>query len=255
MRRTQLAAQLFTIREHARDAAGLAASLRRIRAIGYTAVQVSGVAKLPEAELKRMLDGEGLVCCATHEPGEQILSDPPAVIARLQALDCKLTAYPNAGGLNLTDEAELDRLIARLEDAATRLAAAGLTLGYHNHDTEFMHCGGRPVLEHIFNRTKHLVAELDTYWIQAGGGDPVDWCRRMHGRLPFIHLKDYALSAPRQPYFAEIGRGNLDWARLLPAAEAAGCQWFIVERDSGETDPFDSLQASYNWLCEHHATA
>ena len=255
MQSSQLAAQLFTVREHARDAAGLASSLKRIRAIGYTAVQISGVARLPEDELRRMLAGEGLVCCATHEPADLILADPPAIIARLQALDCKLTAYPNAAGVDLTNEDQVEALTRRLEDSAAQLSAAGLTLGYHNHDTEFMHYRGRPVLEYLFAHTRHLAAELDTYWVQAGGGDPVEWCRKLSGRLPFIHLKDYGLAGPRKPWFAEIGRGNLDWARILPAAEAAGCQWFIVERDSGETDPFDSLKASYDYLREHFAVA
>ena len=37
----------------------------------------------------------------------------------------------------------------------------------------------------------------------------------------------------------------------LPAAEQAGCQWFIVEQDTCPGDPVDSLAASYSYIQEH----
>ena len=42
-----LAAQLYTVRDFAQTAAGLAESLKKIRAIGYRAVQVSGIGLIP----------------------------------------------------------------------------------------------------------------------------------------------------------------------------------------------------------------
>ena len=82
----------------------------------------------------------------------------------------------------------------------------------------------------------------------TGGGDPVAWCEKLRGRLPFIHLKDYGFTAANQPVFAEIGAGNLDWPRLIAAAERAGCEWFIVEQDVCPGDPFDSLRRSFEYL-------
>jgi sugar phosphate isomerase/epimerase len=88
MKVTQLAAQLFTCRDILKTPAEIAATLRRVRAVGYQAVQVSGMGPIAEDELLRILDGEGLVCCATHEPGDKILNDPQAVVERLQKLRC-----------------------------------------------------------------------------------------------------------------------------------------------------------------------
>jgi sugar phosphate isomerase/epimerase len=48
--------------------------------------------------------------------------------------------------------------------------------------------------------------------------------------------------------FCEVGRGNLNWRRILAAAEKSGCQWFIVEQDTCPGDPFDSLKISYDYL-------
>jgi hypothetical protein len=82
----------------------------------------------------------------------------------------------------------------------------------------------------------------------AGEGDPVAWCERLANRLPIIHRKDYRVDADGKVGFAEVGSGNLDWSRILPAAERAGCAWFCVEQDSCPGDPFDSLQQSYAFL-------
>jgi sugar phosphate isomerase/epimerase len=63
-----LAAQLFTVRKFTQNAADLAASLRKIKAIGYTAVQISGIGPIPDAEVKAIVDDLGLMICITHTP-------------------------------------------------------------------------------------------------------------------------------------------------------------------------------------------
>jgi sugar phosphate isomerase/epimerase len=250
MHLTQVAAQLYTVRDHCQTSADLAATAARISAIGYTAVQVSGIGPIPDGELVRIMAGEGLTICATHEPADRILRQPEACIARLQALGCRLTAYPHPKGVNLGSREEVLGLIAALARAGARFAAAGLRLGYHNHAVEFVRFEDTTVLDAIYARTdpRHLVAELDTYWVQYGGCDPVAWCEKLRGRLPFIHLKDYGFTTANQPVFAEIGAGNLDWPRIIAAADRAGCEWFIVEQDVCAGNPFDSLRRSFEHI-------
>jgi sugar phosphate isomerase/epimerase len=73
--------------------------------------------------------------------------------------------------------------------------------------------------------------------------------------MPLIHLKDYKVSLETLPdgkqdwrtVMTDIGQGNLDWDRILPAAEEAGCQWFIVENDL-PGDAFAALGASFDYL-------
>ena len=68
--------------------------------------------------------------------------------------------------------------------------------------------------------------------------------------LPQLHLKDYVINDDNQPTFAEIGNGNLDWPRIIAAADEVGCEWFIVEQDTCAGDPFDSVKASFDYLQE-----
>lgn len=250
MKTSQLAAQLYTCRDLLQTPADIASTLKRVRAAGYTAVQVSGMGPIAEEELCRILDGEGLVCCATHEASATILEEPQRVVERLQKLGCTYTAYPFPSGVDLGSRAAVDAFIAGLDAAGAVLAAAGQVLCYHNHHQEFRKLDGRLILDLIYERTRpeNLQGEPDTYWVQFGGGDPVAWCEKLSGRLPLLHLKDYMVDAANNVTMGEIGSGNLDWPGIVRAAEGAGCWWFIVEQDTCPGDPVESLEKSFRWL-------
>ena len=94
---------------------------------------------------------------------------------------------------------------------------------------------------------KYFDFELDTYWIQAGGADPVEWIRKVEGRMEVIHLKDMAILDNEQ-VFAEIGEGNLDWPRIFQACRDIGVKWYAVEQDSCLRDPFESLAISFRYI-------
>lgn len=250
MKPQQLAAQLYTVRDFCRTAADFAATISRLKKIGYPAVQLSGVGPIPVPEIKAILEGEGMICCSTHEDSAQLLADPSPFIDKLHALGCRHTAYPYPAGINFGSAAAVEQLVRQLAAAGRTLSAAGLTLGYHNHAIEFVPFRGRTVLDYIYDTTeaKHLVAEPDTFWIHYGGGDVVAWCERLAGRMPCVHLKDYGFTLENTHQFCEVGRGNLNWSRILAAAEKSGCEWFIVEQDTCPGDPFDSLKISYDYL-------
>ena len=63
---SQIAAQLYTLRNFCKTPADIATSLKKVKQIGFDAVQVSGIGKIDPKELATILKGEGLACCATH---------------------------------------------------------------------------------------------------------------------------------------------------------------------------------------------
>jgi len=246
----QLAAQLYTIRDYAKTPPEVALALKRIREIGFQAVQVSGLGPIEDCELARILNGEGLICCATHEGN--ILEAPAKVVEKLNTLGCRYTAYPFPH-VPLRSLQDVKALAAALNRAGKILSESGKVLAYHNHSIEFQRVDGHLMLDVIYDETdpRYLQGEIDTYWVQHGGGDPVKWCRRLSGRLPLLHMKDYVINEKREPLTCEIGRGNLDWPAIVAAAEEAGCQWFIVEQDFCPGDPFESLKISFEYIRDH----
>jgi len=252
MKREQIAAQLYTLRDHLKTPDDIKASLKKVADIGYQSVQLSGMGPIDEADLVALCKDLGLVICATHEGSAEIVEHPERVVERLQKLGCRYTAYPYPH-VDL-DSADAARALAAQLDASGKvLADAGLGLGYHNHAIEFRRFEGATVLDILYDQTdpKHLLGEIDTYWVQAGGGDPVAWCRKLGGRMPFVHLKDFGVPQDADKgVFCEVGSGNLDWREIIAALREGGCEWYIVEQDVCPGDPFDSLKQSFDYLVE-----
>ena len=246
----QLAAQLYTVREFVQTAAGLAASLKRIREIGYTAVQVSGIGPIPDAEVKAMVDGLGLTICNTHASYEELWHDLDKVVARHRLWDCEHVAIGSMPQAYRTSgSAGFARFAQEAAKVGEQLDKEGLTFSYHNHSMEFVRFGQRTGMDILFDETnpRFLKAEPDTYWIQHGGGDPAAWIAKLSGRVPVVHLKDMVMVDDEQT-MAEIGEGNLNWPAILRACREAGVQWYAVEQDVCQRDPFESLRISYDNL-------
>lgn len=246
-----LAAQLYTVRQFCQTAEDLAASLKKIRAIGYTAVQVSAIGPIPDAEVKKMVDAEGLTICNTHvRPSEALWDNLDAVIAQHKLWDCKHVAIGSMpADFRAEGEDGFRRFAREGSEIGKKLAGAGLTFSYHNHSFELARFDGRTGLEILYEESdpRFLQAEIDVYWIQHGGADPAAWIEKMSGRMPVVHLKDMVI-VDNVPTMAEVGEGNLNWQRILAACKAAGVEWYAVEQDICRRDPFESLKISYTNL-------
>lgn len=255
----KLAAQLYTVREFTKTAADLAASLRKVRDMGYTAVQVSAIGPIPHAEVKQMVDDLDLTICNTHISYDTLWRDLDAVVAQHQLWECKHVAIGSLPQAYRSEgESGYQRFAAEASKVGEQLHAAGLTFSYHNHSFEFVRFphptaanpnASRTALETLFAESdpRYLQAEIDVYWVQHGGGDPAAWTRNMKGRMPVIHLKDMVIWDGKQT-MAEVGEGNLNWPAILAACVEAGVEWYAVEQDICQRDPFESLRISYQNL-------
>jgi sugar phosphate isomerase/epimerase len=256
---SQLAVQMYTVRDFTRTAPELAATLEKIRAIGYEAVQLSAVGAMngdaPEVDAKqarKMLDDNGLRCIATHRSWNDLVERADAEIEFHRALNCDFTAIGSIPGSYGEQGAEgFRRFIEDASPVIARLKEAGIRFGYHNHAFEFRRIGpDRRTLYDLLidSPDPDLLLELDVYWADHAGVNPVRLFERCPGRMPVIHLKDKEMTEEGQPVMAPIGEGNLDWEGILPACRAAGVEWYAIEQDVCRRDPFDCLRASFEFL-------
>jgi sugar phosphate isomerase/epimerase len=243
-----IAAQMFTLREFINTPEEVATTFEKVRALGYEAVQLTGRLMDPDfmepRRLKEILDGEGLAVCATHVSYERLLNDPDGVIEDHRLYDCRYTAisslpaaYRNAEGYS--------RFAREASEIGRRLAQEGIVLCYHNHAFELERFGDKTGLSTLYEESdpESLMSEIDTYWIQHGGGDSAQWLRDLKDRAPLVHLKDMTVR-DNQQIMAEVGEGNLNWPSILKACEESGVLWYIVEQDICYRDPFKSLGIS-----------
>ena len=117
----------------------------------------------------------------SHIPREELLADAAAVAARHDVFDCR---YVGLGCFPLDEEKDGCRYADFLEQyrpVAKTLREHGKYFMYHNHDAEFRRVGNTVYLEKMaedFSPTE-MGFTLDTFWVQAGGGDPAAWLSRL----------------------------------------------------------------------------
>ena len=249
MPRTQIAAQLYTLRDFTQTTEDFAQAMKRVREIGYEAVQVSGIGKdIDWADVRRICDDNGIEVAATHVSFESLRDETDRMIEQHEIIGCK---YPAIGGLpnEFRGSAEGYATFAKqANEVGRKLAAAGMAFGYHNHSFELEKYGDRTGLQIIYEESdpKYVTGEIDTYWVQHGGGDPAAWIRMLTGRMFLVHFKDFRIVSGEQR-FAEVGEGNLNWPNILEACKTTGVEWYIVEQDNCyDRDPFDSLKISFD---------
>jgi sugar phosphate isomerase/epimerase len=250
MKNSQLAAQLFTVRDYLLDPSAFAQTIKRLKAMGYPAVELIPSEAMSDEEVAKICGEAEVKVAAAHVRGDVVLERPEAIVKKLQVVGASLAVYAYPAGVDLSSRAEVERLADGLERSAQVLRQAGLTLAYHNHAMEFFRLDGELVYDVIRKKAPALFFELDAYWAHYGGMSPERWIRQLGSKLVSIHLKDFGV-APRHgepPFMTEVGQGNLDFRTIVAEAERAGCRWFVVEQDITPDDPFDSLERSLRYV-------
>ncbi|MDR2687654.1 MAG: sugar phosphate isomerase/epimerase [Oscillospiraceae bacterium] len=149
-------------------------------------------------------------------------------------IDLKLLALGRPGLL---------RYCGKLDRLKERLAPAGIDLAHHNHHFEFKRAGGQTALEFMAAHSSIGFA-LDTYWTRRAGGDILALLEALKGRVPLMHLRDFAGKAD-----CEIGRGDIPFGEALRAAEGAGVKYGMIEQKT--KTPIESVEISLRGV--HHA--
>jgi len=247
---SKIAAQLYTLRDFTKTPDDIKRTLEQVAKIGYESVQLSALGPIDPCELREACQSNGLSICATHISFDDMVRDIAGVIAEHQVYCCQ---YPGVGGMSSRYTATAQAYKDFAQDASEvgrQLKAAGMTFVYHNHSTEFQHFDEVRGMDILFDESdpEAFAFELDTYWIQHGGASPVAWINKCAGRLPVIHLKDMRITSGREQYYCEVGEGNLDWPGIIAACAAAKVEWYIVEQDVCQRDPFESLKISLDNL-------
>ncbi len=243
-----LAVQMYTLR-HLTDS--LDQVLAQVAAIGYRGIEALGDHGMAAPAFLDLLNKHGLQAVSSHVQLQALEENTDGVVAFHQAVGNTALVIPVPPKERPTDAASWRALGSRLDKLGARLADNGMQLLYHNHAWEMELLEGKRALDWMMESADpaHLQWEPDLAWIVRGGANPVEMLERYTGRCPRIHVKDLAPEGQGEDEkgFADVGHGTLDWAALLPAAKAAGGEWYIVEHD-WPVDPLRTVRRSYEFL-------
>ncbi len=245
-----VALQLYTLRHHTADFAQLIATVAQV---GYSGVELLHDPGLDPASVRAVLEAHRVQAVSAHVPYEHLVEDLEGVIGFHRAVGNRHVILPSPPpSVRASRDPEVYRAFGRaLDGVGARCAAAGLFLGYHNHDWEMHSVQGRRLIDWLLESAEpdHLFWEPDLAWVVRGGADPLELLARHSGRCPRVHVKDLARPGenPAEQGWADVGHGILDWKVLLPAAREAGAEWYIVEHDHPQ-DPVASVRRSLAFL-------
>lgn len=243
----KIGAQLYTLRDYCKTLEDFSETLKKVADIGYTTVQVSGTCAYEPEWLAYELKKTGLSCAITHSSSVDMLNDPAGVVNRHRVFGCRYLGIGSAPyGIQKIDDFIRDYL-----PVAKAIRDCGGYMMYHNHQFEFAKYDEHTIyLDKIADSfpADCLGITLDTYWVQVGGGSSEEWLRKLKNRVPCIHLKDMTI-VDGQQRMAAVGDGNLNFDRIVSAAESAGTEYLLVEQDlCYGKDPFDELKRSCDCL-------
>jgi sugar phosphate isomerase/epimerase len=258
------------------------ATLAKVAEIGFREIELPGLLGLQPTAWLAAATRAGLKITSLHLPLQgmggaaslSMLSEPARIADAMGTLGAKWAVAPillfpanfrPAPGESL--EATIARTIAAAgEDIWKETAEAlnrkgealrplGIGVAYHNHNLDFAPIGKTTGWEILWRETHaDLVGfELDIGWVALAGLDPVRFIEKSRGRIKLLHVRDISASQPPGYRIAMgspvVGSGNLDWARILPAAHRAGARHFLVEQEpQAGTAPMAAAEGAFAYL-------
>ena len=237
--KSRLAVQLWSFRhDFAKDVPG---TLKRVRALGFTRVELAGYYGLSARQFKAELDHAGLAAISLHIDFDEAQTKLDQFIKDAKILGVTQIGVP---WINAPfTKADCEKAIAVFNQAGAKLARHGITFFYHLHGYEFVpNVGGTGTLFDLLlakTNPKFVKLQLDTFHVAQPGQDPAHLLQKYPGRFVSLHLKDLRrdklpdhTGEARDEDGRPLGQGKIDWPAVLKAARQAGIKWYIIEDET-----------------------
>lgn len=243
-------AQLYSVRTLTQDYEGLRNVLGSIKKMGYNTCQLSGQSRaIPDEAVADLLRENEIQCVVTHNSMDDFDNHLPELIERHKKWNCK---YAGLGAMPddcRTDGEKFCSFAKHINEIAKKLRDEGLVFVYHNHAFEFQRFNGTLGMDILFDTFNDAVQfELDSYWIQAGGGNPVEWFKKVDGRMDVAHYKDMVGLNTSNPHckIVPLGEGNLNFYELKKVCEETSVRFVEIEQDNAveADDPLGQMAIS-----------
>ena len=260
-KKAEVGVQLYSIRTYIKKV-GLEKALADVAKIGYKGVQFAGYYGFKAAELKKMLDDNGLKTAGTHVGRGVFEKDNMAKTCEFNLGYGNNVIICPGGGNNVPKDWSKPRddwwkfLVEFYNEAAERAAKYGCKIGIHNHTWEFDQklYDGTTVWDYFFsNTTKNVLMEQDVGWTTCAGYDPCEQYKKYPGRAITLHAKENGMGKGVKQFDAILGQPGkpgakgVDWDKLFPVSDADGVKWYVVECER-HSDKLFAIEESFKFL-------
>ncbi len=263
-KKAKVALQLYSIGGYI-GKVGLPKALEEVAKIGYKGVEFAGYWGFKPAELKKMLDDNGLQACGTHCHKNDFSPQNYAKKCEFElGYGNKFICSPGGGnmppgGVSAPSQAKDDfvkRLCDYYNEAAVNCAKYGCKVGLHNHMWEFqikMLDGTTFWDRFLSNTSKDVLFEQDVGWTTCAGYDPCEQYKKYPGRSFTLHAKENGMGKGVKKFDAILGQPGqpgavpVAWDALFPVTDADGVEWYVVECERHQGS-LDAVRPSFEFL-------
>lgn len=243
---SKIGLQLYTLRDDLKkDYDGV---VREVAKMGYEGIEIGGGWGEPTAELKLLLTETQLKVAGVGYNLEDLETRAGEAAAYAQALQSPfIITFWLQEPLRNSKEACL-RTAERFNRVGEELKANGIQYLYHIHGYEFQDYGGQTGMDLMMAHTDptYFNIEPDTYWVEHGGANALEFVQKYADRVLAIHMKDY-IDKPEM-HDIEVGDGAIDMAGIIRTLKGKNVQWYIVEQERYHRPPIESATICYQNL-------
>jgi len=249
--------QLYSLR--AQLPTDVKGTIANVAKAGYKEVETYGYSLkdkywgLDPKAFKDLLNANGLTAPSGHYGMDKFLGTGQAdelksYIEAANIIGSSYIVVPYLGDGLRKSEDDWKKIAVRLNEASAICKAAGLKLGYHNHNFEFTKVGETTGYDILLKGTdpEAVQFEMDLYWVVRSGNDPVKLFTTYPGRFPMWHVKD--MDKVDNTINTEVGTGTIDFKTLYKSAQLAGLKHLIVEQENFSLDPYKSIKQSADYV-------
>ena len=215
--------------------------LDTIKMMGFTEIEGGGGRMLPQ-DFKKLCDERGISIPSTGASYEDLNNKIDSVVWRAKMLGAKYVMcawIPHQNNVLTFENAK--KAAEDFNRAGKILKENGLTFCYHAHGYEFQSYENGTLLDYIFKNTdpNYVSFQMDIFWIQFGGGDPVALLKKYGSRWKLMHVKDMRKGTKKDitgltsvENDVALGTGELDLPAILKEAKKIGIKHYFIEDES-----------------------
>lgn len=230
--------QLYSLRDQFKE--DVPGTLQLINDWGITKIEGGGTYGLPMKEFEALLKKNNLDVVSVGASFEDLENDVEKVIVNAKSFGAKYVMcawVPHDD--NTWDLKETQQATEVFNKAGKLLKENGLTLAYHAHGYEFRPYKDGTLFDYMAQNATDFTFELDVYWAQHGGADPLALMKKYPDKFTLMHLKDMEKGVKGNNTGHEdvetnvvLGTGQVDIAGTVAEAEKLGIEYMFIEDES-----------------------
>jgi len=241
--------QLYTLRDDLpRDPAGV---LKQVASFGYKQIEGYEGSQglwwgMGHTGFKKYMDDLGMEFISSHC---DINKDFETKAAEAAEIGMKYLICPYKGPQKTLDDYK--KIADDFNVKGEICKKNGIRFAYHNHDYTFKQVDGQFPQDILMKGTNPDLVdfEMDIYWVVTAGQDPELWLKNYKNRFRACHVKDRTKNATEAADTCTLGKGSINYAKILKTAKATGMRYYIVEQEKyAGTTPLEAVKDNAEYM-------